>query len=107
MSFENNNFILNNIDILEASGAILSVAGLIACTAAEEASGIKGRVPSSKNVLCKRVNVEDIIKQLGKKNFRRAYRMKVKSFRVLLDLIKPYMKVLRKRKRGKTLNGCQ
>ena len=80
MNFDNNNFILNDINILEASGTILSVVGLIACTAAEESSGMKGRVPSSKNIFRKRVNVKDIIKQLRKRNFRRAYRMKVKSF---------------------------
>ena len=97
--------ILDDIDLVEASGTILSAAALITCVTAEKSKDMKGRSPGSKNVRRERVNIEDIIKQLGKRNFRRAYRMTARSFWILLDLIKPYMKVSRKRKRGKTPNG--
>ena len=101
MNLDNN--ILDDIDFVEASGTILSAAALITCVSAEQSKGMKGRTPGSKNVSRERVNVEDIIKRLGKRNFRRAYRMTVRSFWILLDLIKTYMNVLRKR--GKTPNG--
>ena len=101
----NNNDILNNINIIEASGTILSAAALITCASAESIEDMKGRTPGSKNIPRERVHVKDIIKRLGKRNFRRAYRMTIRSFWILLDLIKPCMKIPRKRKRGKTPNG--
>ena len=89
MNFDNNHDILDDIDIVEASGTILSAAALITCVTAKESKYMKVRSPGSKNLTRERVNIEDIIKQLGKRNFRRAYRMTVRSLWILLNLIKP------------------
>ena len=72
MNFDNDHDILDDIDIVEASGTILSATALIACVTSEESKQMNGRTPGSRNVTRERVNIEDIIQQLSKRNFRRA-----------------------------------
>ena len=84
---------------------LMVAVALIASIAADEGINDEGRQPGSKNIRRKRIPVRQLFRNLGAKYVKKAYRMNVRSFRVLFNHIEPYMKKTKKRKRGKTPNG--
>ena len=53
--------------------------------------GGKGRVPGSKNVKRQRLDLDERLKSMDQKLFRRKYRMGYDSFYRLLDILEPYL----------------
>jgi hypothetical protein len=76
-----------------------------AVLALKKQSKYQGRLKGVRTVRRRRRYMDEVFKQYGPLQVRRAYRMTEESFWSLLDIISPYMSGDGKRKRGLTVNG--